>query len=159
MDKKDLKIIKEVASDLIEKLGFECVVEIKKSEKDEGGGLICDILVENDPNFLIGHRGTNLEALQQLVRVLVGRKTEKVLRFMVDVNSYRQEKNQSILEYANFLAKQAVEEKRVILMRPMNAYERRLVHMELESNDSVVTESVGENEERKVAIKPKSDLI
>lgn len=159
MDKNDKEIIRDVAYGLMEKMGIDCSVELKEVEDDENKGIVCDILVQKDSNFLIGHYGTNLEALQQIIRVLVGKKTDKLLKFMVDVNSYRQEKNQSIVEYANFLAKQAIEEKRVILMRPMSAYERRLVHVELEKNSQVSTESAGEGEERKVVIRPVSDLV
>jgi spoIIIJ-associated protein len=56
------------------------------------------------------------------------------------------------------MAKQSLEENRVITLRPMSPYERRLVHMELAENEKIKTESTGEGEDRRVVIKP-ADLV
>lgn len=159
MNKGDAEIIKNTAADLLEKMDFDCSVEVKESKETGFDTVICDILVKEGSNLLIGQHGVNLDSLQHIIRFLVSRKADRMIKFVVDVNSYRQEKNQSVIEYAQALAKQAIDEKRVVMMRPMNAYERRLVHMELEKNEQVSTESTGKGEERKVAIRPKSDLI
>jgi len=159
MEKKDAKIIEEIACDLLEKMNFDCSVEIKDVDESEFDVAVCNILVKDGSNLLIGQHGVNLDSLQHLIRFLVSRKTDKMIRFIVDVNSYRQEKNQSILEYARSLAAQAVSERRAVVMRPMNAYERRLVHMELKKDEKIVTESSGDGEERKVIVKPASDII
>jgi spoIIIJ-associated protein len=79
---------------------------------------------------------------------------ENTTHFILDVNSYLQDKNKSIINLAKSLAQQAVSEKRAVVMRPMSAYERRIVHMELAHNDKITTESMGEGEDRRVVIRP-----
>ncbi len=162
MEKKNMEAIKKTAEELLEKMGFNAEVEIKEnvieqndSEEDsEENNLVCNINVSDNSNFLIGQYGVNLQALQHIIRLVVRKETKEKVKFIVDVNSYRQQKSQSIIEQANSIAKQAISEKRAVVMSPMSAYERRIVHMELAKNDEIVTESIGEGEGRKIVVKP-----
>ena len=61
-------------------------------------------------------------------------------------------------ELAQSLARQAITEKRPVVLRPMSAYERRVVHVTLAENSQIKTESIGEGEDRKVVIKPVGDI-
>ena len=72
----------------------------------------------------------------------------------VDVNSYRKERENIILELARGAARKAAGTKTDITLPPMNAYERRLIHSELASRPDIKTESVGEGKERYVVVKP-----
>jgi spoIIIJ-associated protein len=146
------EIIKETAGNIIGKIGFEADVEILKGKDPEN--FICNINVKSDSHLLIGQHGVNLQALQHIIRLAVRKKTEEKINFIVDVNSYRQQKNSSVAEMAKEAAQQAINERRTIVLRPMSAYERRLVHLELAENKDVATESIGEGEDRKVVIKP-----
>jgi spoIIIJ-associated protein len=150
-------LIQVVVSELLLKMGFSCEIEIIKEydlEQDKEN-IVCNIKTD-ESNFLIGQYGINLQSLQHIARILIRRKTEERTNFIVDVNSYRKEKNSSIILIAKNIAEQVVREQKVIALRPMSPYERRLVHMELSKNIAVVTESVGEGEERKIIIKPAS---
>ena len=138
-------------------IGFEGDVEIF-DEKNEDDRVICSITAQKDANFLIGQSGDNLQALQHIARLLVRRKTDDMVKFILDVNSYKKDQEMSVIDLAKDLAKQAVDEKRTIVMRPMSAYNRRLVHMYLAENNDIKTESIGENGERRVVIKPISIL-
>jgi spoIIIJ-associated protein len=84
----------------------------------------------------------------------VREKSQERTKFILDINSYRQEKNDAVVRLAKEAAEQALREKRAIVMRPMSPYERRLIHMEFSGNDQIKTESIGEGEERKIVIKP-----
>jgi spoIIIJ-associated protein len=159
------KILAETARDivreLIQKMGFQCEIEIageKQGQNDELSGQVETVLVFNvkteESSFLIGQYGVNLQALQHLARILVRKKTEQRSNFILDINSYRQEKNRSILLLAREMAQQVLREKRAVVLRPMSPYERRIVHLELSQNLQIKTESVGEGENRKVVIKP-----
>jgi spoIIIJ-associated protein len=154
MDEKNLEIAKSVVQDLMNQMGFSAEIEISKSSQDNQENIICNIKVSEDSNLLIGQYGVNLQSLQHIARLLVRRKIEDKFNFILDINSYRQEKNQSVIEQAQSAAEQALAEGRAIILKPMTSYERRIVHMELAKNDKVVTESLGEGEERKVAVKP-----
>ena len=151
--------IVRIVEELVSKMGFSSTVEIKKKEKgEEDGILVCNIKTE-DSNFLIGQYGLNLQSLQHIARVIARKRlADELVNFILDVNSYRQEKNEGILRLAKNMAEEALMEKREVAMRPMTAYERRIVHMELSKNDRITTESIGEGENRRIVIKP-IDLV
>lgn len=167
MNGENLEIIKKSAKELLEKMGF--LVEVEIGETTESGvisdgeaidagqnNIIVNVKTTEDSSFLIGQFGSNLQALQHILRAIVRKKTEDKVKFIVDINNYRQEKNKSIIEQANLAAQQAIAEKRVVVLKPMSSYERRIVHLELSKNSQVATESIGEGENRKVVVKPAS---
>jgi spoIIIJ-associated protein len=156
MDEKISAVIKKTIEELIDKMGFTGNVSIVES--DEIDSITCNITTETDSNFLIGQHGINLQALQHLARLIVRKHIPEKIRFTLDINKYRQQKNQSIVEQARQAAKEAVSQGRSIFMDPMTTYERRIVHLELSQNSQVTTDSVGEGDDRKVVIKP-SNLI
>jgi spoIIIJ-associated protein len=99
-----------------------------------------------------------LQALQHIARLIVRKKTEEKVHFVLDVNSYRQQKNQTLIQQADEAARQAIDEKRAVIMKPMSTYERRIVHLQLSQNAQVTTESAGEGDERKIIVKPKDTI-
>ncbi len=159
MDKKQSEIIKSAVQELIEKMGFSPTVEITESGKQEEENVVCNAIIGEDSHILIGQYGVNLQALQHIARLLVRKKTDEKVRFVLDINNYRREKNESVANLACQAAEEAAREGRAIIMRPMSAYERRLVHMELAGNTNVATESIGEGESRKVVVKPAKQII
>jgi len=151
-------IIKATVAELLDKMGFSCEIEmLHETEEGENGetreNIICNIKTE-ESNFLIGQYGVNLQSLQHIARILIRKKTDEHVHFILDVNFYRKEKSFSIVALAKNTAQQVVQEKRAIVLRPMSPYERRLVHMELSKNSAVTTESIGDGDDRKVVIKP-----
>lgn len=161
MEQQSEQIAKEVqitVAELLDKMGFSCELEIITINTDEDPevsqeDMICNIKTK-ESNFLIGQYGVNLQALQHIARVIVRNKTENKINFILDVNNYRKEKRVSIMILAKNIAEQVISEKRAIVLRPMSAYERRLVHIELSKNSGITTESTGEGEDRKVIVKP-----
>jgi spoIIIJ-associated protein len=147
--------IKKTIEELVSKMGFECQVDVNQIENEEQTDLIFNIKTK-ESNYLIGQYGVNLQALQHIARIIFRGKTQNKANFILDVNSYRQEKNESVSSLAKSMAEQAIREGRAIVLRPMSPYERRLVHMELSSNEQIKTESTGEGEDRRVVIKPAS---
>lgn len=102
---------------------------------------------------LIGYHGENIQALQMLLSGLKLR-NERPIRMYLDIDGYKQNKNQAIIDLANKTAEQAVKIERNIHLDPMNAYDRRIVHTTLQNRDDVTTESTGEGEKRHVVVKP-----
>ncbi len=158
MDSKNVEIIRATVQELIEKMGFFPEVKIIQEAGEDAENIICNVDISQDSNILIGQYGVNLQALQHIARLLVRKKIEDRVKFVLDINSYRQQKNESVVELAREASRQAVTEGRAVMMRPMSAYERRLVHMELSDNKDVVTESVGEGEGRKVVVRPSKQI-
>lgn len=102
---------------------------------------------------LIGFHGENIQAIQLLLSGLKLRH-EGPIRMYLDIDGYKQNKNQAIIDLALKTADQAVKIERNIHLDPMNAYVRRIVHTTLQGRDDVTTESTGEGEKRHVVIKP-----
>ncbi|MBI2514962.1 hypothetical protein HYV91_02125 [Candidatus Wolfebacteria bacterium] len=94
-----------------------------------------------------------LTSLDHVVRLLVKKKLGAESVF-VDVNNYRHRREVIIIEMAKGAARKALATKEEVFLPAMNAYERRLIHVELASRPDVKTESVGEGRERYVVVRP-----
>ena len=102
---------------------------------------------------LIGFKGENLSAIQMLLSGLKA-KGEGAVRLYLDIDGYKANKNQALIDLANKTAEQAVKIERNIHLDPMNAYERRIIHTTIQERSDVTTESTGEGEKRHVVVKP-----
>ena len=100
---------------------------------------------------LIGYHGENIQALQML---LSGLKTkgEGAVRMYLDIDGYKQNRNQTIIDLANKIAEQAVKIERNIHLDPMNAYDRRIVHNALTKFKNISTQSEGVGNKRHIVI-------
>lgn len=163
MNNDEIVIVKRLIAGFVYQLGFECQIETitvgeKQTNLDKSlqiiGDLGFNIKVNEGSELLIGQKGANLLSLQYVVRLLAQKELNKAPRFLVDVNQYRQQKNNLIIQDAIDAAKFAKIEKRAVIMRPMSPYERRIVHMVITEIEGVQTESIGEGENRKVCVKP-----
>lgn len=151
------KITEKVTNELLKKMGFKATVYISTdaSEEIESDNPMTVEIQLNDSKYLIGKYGINLSALQHILRVLVRKKApEEKIHFNVDVNGYREEQRQNIIDITKEMAQKVQREQQAVALRPMNAFERRMVHMILSDYSDLKTESVGNYEERKVIIKP-----
>ena len=124
--------------------------EVSAEEKENE---ISFVVTGENLGKLIGFHGDNLHAIQLLLSGLKLRH-EGVIRMYLDINGYKANKNQSIIDLANKVAEQAIKIERNIHLDPMSAYDRRIVHTTLQDRDDVTTESTGEGEKRHVVIKP-----
>ena len=102
---------------------------------------------------LIGHHGENMKELQMLLSGLK-RRNEGGIRMYLDINGYKENRNQTLVDLANKTAEQAIKIERNIHLDPMNAYDRRIIHTTLQDRTDVTTESTGEGEKRHVVVKP-----
>ncbi|MDD5144603.1 MAG: KH domain-containing protein [Candidatus Pacebacteria bacterium] len=151
MSQKNLNVIKKAIQEFFEKANFEVDIESVKESEDT----VFVSLKMEEPQVLIGEGGQTLNELQHLLKLIIKRKAESLFYLDLDINNYKKKK----IEYLKELAVSTANE--VSLMRkekelpPMTAYERRVVHMELASREDVMTESIGEEPERRLIIKPR----
>jgi spoIIIJ-associated protein len=151
-------LLKKIAEEILQKMTFENFeISVDSSSDPEGENFVINIETA-ESNLLIGQYGVTLSALQHVLRLLVRRQTEERFRFLADVNHYLRAKTDSLAELAIESAGQVIRDKKPVVLRPMSAYERRLVHLELAGNENVKTESIGEGEDRKVVIRPVGEL-
>lgn len=152
------QMLKKIVGEVLEKMTFgDFKIEVESGADPEGEVFTINIETA-ESNLLIGQYGTTLKAIQHIARLLARRKTEERLKFVVDVNCYLRQKTSSLTEIAQDSARQALEERRPVVLRPMSAYERRIVHVELAGVENIRTESMGEGEERRIVIRPVGEL-
>lgn len=149
-----------VDTERLEKKGKEFLLGLAKMldenaqvESSAGENEISFSLKGEKLGKLIGFHGENIQALQMLLSGLKLR-SEGPIRMYLDIDGYKQNRNQAIIDLANKTAEQAVKIERNIHLDPMNAYDRRIVHTTLQNRDDVTTESTGEGEKRHVVVKP-----
>ncbi len=142
---------------LLELMDFdaECSMKEQIDPKTDKKTFTCSIKTQHDSRFLIGQHGSNLYALEHLIRSILY-KSGHTDRVNIDINGYKEDKDRVIANIAKDSANQAAREKKPVILRPMNAYERRIVHMTIADDTRITTESVGERDDRKVIIKPQS---
>jgi spoIIIJ-associated protein len=152
------KMALEVIEALLDKMAISASISSRETEPDDITGeirMVIDIHGE-DMGILIGPRGDTLNALQYLARLMTGHMTRHRPTFIVDVEGYRERREQALARLAERMAGKVIARKRPITLEAMPPNERRIVHLTLRDNDQVYTESSGEGNYRKVRIFPKS---
>jgi spoIIIJ-associated protein len=108
----------------------------------------------DDLGLLIGWRGENLRALQTVLNLMMGDNEAEGRRLVLDVERYRARREEQVRELALRLAHRVKRTGQRYTLDPMHAYERRVIHITLESDEGVRTESVGHEPDRRVTIHP-----
>ncbi len=153
----DLAITQQTLEALLARMKVAATVSTQWSEPDEtdGGRSVLADVRGDDLSILIGRKGETLAALQYLARLLISKQLNRGLNLVVDVEGFRQRRQEQLRRMARRTAEQVVQRGRPIALEPMPPDERRLVHLELRDHPSVYTESLGEGNKRKVTIYPK----
>lgn len=148
-----LDVIADVSVEIVRSI-LACFGETQSSideyEGDEGE-LILDIN-GGDLAVLIGRHGRVLDAFQLLVSSLVSSKLGFHYPVVVDIEGYKSRRRQKLQALAASSAARAKRQHGQVRLKPMNAYERRLIHLALLNDDGVTTHSEGEDPERYVVI-------
>lgn len=153
------QLAKDVVKDLLDHMGVQADIvavdnpSIMPLSPDDPPTVFVDIN-GSDLGMIIGRRGDNLSQLQYLVNLLVNRKLDDWVRVIVDVEGYRIRREESLIGLAERVARQVSRNKRPISLEPMPPNERRIVHLTLQNQPSVTTESSGEGAMRRVTIYP-----
>ena len=130
---------------------MDSAAEVKVYESEKGR---YKVFLEGEKlGALIGRRGETLDAIQQLTNYSINRGSEKNrARVQVDAENYREKREATLRALARRMAQKAIKYKRNMVLEPMNPYERRIIHSELQTFENVDTHSVGSDENRKVVI-------
>ena len=139
----------DIASDFLYTIlnNMEVEADISVSEDDEN--IVVDINGD-DIGIIIGRRGETMDALQYLTSLVVNKEYEDYKRVILNVENYRQKREETLVKLANRLAEKVVKYKKPVTLEPMNPYERRIIHSSLQGHRSVETFSTGEEPKRKV---------
>lgn len=155
-DDREISIVRDIVSDLLEKMRVDAQITAHYGEPDEKSGLkpLYVDIEGDDLSILIGKRSETLNALQYITRLIVGKELERSVLIILDVEGYRARREQQLQRLAQRMADQAIKTGRRQSLEPMPPNERRIIHIELRKNSQVETESRGEEPYRKVTIYP-----
>jgi len=109
-----------------------------------------------EASALIGHHGDTLDALQYLTNLAANRREEdeegNYTRITVDIENYRAKREDTLRKLARRMADKALKYRRSVTLEPMNPYERRIIHSEIQNIAGVTTNSIGTDHNRRVVI-------
>ena len=157
LEKDFQQTAKRALEELVTRMGIraQVVIRQKVDAEEELPTVVLDI-VGDDLGILIGRRGETLAALQYITRLVVGRKTRRWHPLVVDVEQYKVRRERSLRQLAKRMAERVSFSQQPVALEAMPAYERRIVHLALRDHPTVTTQSVGEGDQRKVTIIPKT---
>ena len=138
-----LNLVEEIVSELLEKMNLEASVKARYGEKSDNlphPPILVDI-TGNDLSILIGRRAKTLNALQYITRLILGKELEHGIPLSIDVEGYRERREQQVRQLARRVADQVADTKREQALEPMPPNERRFAHLELQDEPLVFTES------------------
>ena len=144
------EMIKGIIENLLAKMGIFGEVSILETTDN-----VQFQIKTPEAGLLIGEGGENLIALNHILKRIADAKLGKSeTPFSIDVNDYQKQKAEEIKDLAKLSAQRVRYFKKEIQLKPMSSYERRIVHAILTEYPDIITQSVGEEPQRKVVIKP-----
>ncbi len=141
---------KEILLQIVQKIEANATIELYETNKT-----IRLEIISSESGLFIGKFGQTLDSIQHLLKKILEIKFQEGKNLVVDAEDYRVRREESIESKARKLAKKARQEGRPVSVEPMNAMDRRIVHMALKGEPGIETKSVGEGSSRRVLIVPK----
>jgi len=144
------------ALEFIEKLLADMNIEAEVTMSDgESGEKRINVCGESAA-ILIGHHGETLDSLQYLASLAANKridgKKDEYVRITVDVEGYRAKREETLRALARRMAARVQKYKKSVMLEPMNPYERRIIHSEIQNIAGVSTNSIGSENNRKIVI-------
>ena len=151
MNPQTLQTIKETVEEFFQKMTFEVEVDLMPADNET----IPVDLKTDEPQILIGEGGQTLNEIQRLLKAILKRKISEPFFLNLDINGYKKKKTEYLKDLAQSLADEVFLSKKEKILPPMSAYERRIIHLELAGRSDIMTESIGQEPERKIILKPR----
>lgn len=150
MAKKSEDIVKKTISELFTLLGIDDSFEIEEKEET-----INVTLNTEQGGMIIGYHGETLDALQLIASLCVSKKIGKFVHVSIEVGDYKKNREEFLIGLANRTKEKVVFEGREMVLSNLKPWERRIIHMYLQEDKDVVSESDGEGRDRVLVIKPR----
>lgn len=141
--------VKTILSDM------EIEAEVEVLDGEDGNKIVN--ITGTDAGILIGHHGETLDQLQYLVNLAANKKADadderEYTRILVDIEGYRAKREQTLRNLARRTAARVLKYKRSVTLEPMCAYERRIIHSEVQGIPGVMTNSIGVENNRRIVV-------
>ncbi|MCS7204207.1 MAG: KH domain-containing protein [Leptospiraceae bacterium] len=144
----DSVIIRGVTFTSFYKLGVDVEIEYVRETSEN----FVISLISEESSFIIGKQGKNLDAFQFLINLNLSKLLSKNKRVLVDINQYREKRKAYLQRLARSIANRVIQTGKSYLMTPLSPYERRIIHVELEKDKRVTTESEGNGLYKRVRV-------
>ncbi|MCI8593944.1 MAG: protein jag [Oscillospiraceae bacterium] len=147
-DDEKAQAIRTFLTGLLAHMDIEARPSISRTE--EGNYKV--VLEGENLGALIGRRGETLDAIQQLTSYSINRGASHRVRVYLDAESYRARREEALVRLANKMAGKAVKYRKNMILEPMNAYERHVIHTALQDVPDVSTYSMGNEPNRRTVV-------
>jgi len=149
IDQNNINEITKTIEEFFKKATFEVKAEVLPFEEKT----VPVKIKTEEPRILIGQNGQTLAEIQHILKAILRRKIPEQFYLNIDVNDYKKKKTEYLKETAVSLADEVALTKKEKILTAMSSYERRIVHLELAGRKDIITESIGEEPERRVVIR------
>lgn len=147
-----VEFIKDYLKELTTNMGLEVTFENKIRDKQ----ITIKMYSDNNP-ILIGKNGQTLSALTTIIKQVVYNNIKSYPYLLLDVENYKEKQEKRLERLARNIARDVARSKNEVELENMNSYERRIIHNYLSEDKYVYTESVGEEPNRHIVVKPKGE--
>ena len=138
---------KEFLLGMFGKMGLSVQIE-KLTTKDK----ITFQVHGEDLGILIGKHGQTLDAIQYLTNLVANKEVRRRCQIVVDVENYRSRREETLIQLAHRLGAKVRRTRQKIALEPMNAFERKIIHLALQNEKNIKTDSEGQEPYRHIVI-------
>ena len=146
----------DVAVEFIRKMVADMELDLTVGVKAGNNGDTVITVDGEGAGMLIGHHGDTLDALQYLVNLAANKKVKgekrEYVKISLDVEGYRAKREEALRALARRMAAKVIKGKKSVMLEPMNPYERRIIHSEVQGIEGVSTNSIGSENNRRVVM-------
>lgn len=150
-DLTDIDVAKDFISNIMNNLNIDADVDVRQEKN-----VIKVNITGKDAACLIGRRGETLDSIQFLAGLALNKANkDSHCKILVDIENYRSKREDSLIRYANKVAREVAKTRKTKKLDYMNPYERRIIHSALQNDKYVITYSEGEEPHRRLVIEYK----
>jgi spoIIIJ-associated protein len=147
---EEQKTVQELIEKLFSLLEIDGTFVLEENEE------ILDVILQTkDTGMIIGYHGEVLESLQLILSLVIAKKLGKFMRVSVEVDGYKKNRTDYLQKLALQAKEKALTEDREQVLMSLKSWERRIIHLMLQEDEQVTSESSGEGKERVLIIRPK----
>jgi len=143
--------VKTTIEEFFKTIGVDGEIEIKEKED-----IIEVNLSTEESGIVIGHHGDTLEALQLISALILQKKTGEFKRVSVEVGDYKKNRSEWLTNLASETKERVLAENKEVHLYDLKSWERRVIHLLLQDDKEVLSESTGEGKDRILVVKPKN---
>jgi len=143
--------VKTTIEEFFKTIGVDGEIEIKEKED-----IIEVNLSTEESGIVIGHHGDTLEALQLISALILQKKTGEFKRVSVEVGDYKKNRSEWLTNLASETKERVLAENKEVHLYDLKSWERRVIHLLLQDDKEVISESTGEGKDRILVVKPKN---